>query len=134
MRLVARVAVLGALVLVTACVGATTPPPAESTTTTTAAEVRLGTADRDAALARARRRLEVAAREIGVLERELPRRGPDGESRRRQEDLRRAEQKRAELDADLSRLAAETTWSPERGAGLDIGFEELDVLLERARK
>ena len=128
-------AVLGVVVLIVGCVGATTPPPAQSTTTLTAAEIGTGAPDRGAALSRAHRRLEVAAREIGILHRQLSRHPPE-EARPTREILRRAEQKRAELEHDLARLRAApaASWSPERSDALDAGLAELDELLEQARK
>ena len=117
------------------CVGATTPSPAQSTTTLTAAEIGTAAPDRDATLSRAQRRLEVAAREIGILHRQLSRQPPE-EARPTREVLRRAEQKRAELEHDVARLGAAPagSWSPERRDALDARLDELDELLEQARK
>ena len=124
-----------AAVLAVGCVGATTPAPAQSTTTLSAAEIGAAAPDRDASLSRAQRRLEVAAREIGVLHRELSRHPPEA-ARPTREILRRAEQKRAELEHELARLGATPagSWSPERRDALDARLDELDELLEQARR
>lgn len=117
------------------CVGATSPAPATGTTTITSAGVVAGESDRDAALSRARRRLEVAAREIGVLERELSRHRPD-EATRTRDVLRRADQRRAELEREVAGLTAAppASWSAERRDALDVRLDELDDMLELARK
>ena len=130
-RVLVHVAALAAL----GCVGSTPPAPSQSTTTITAADLRGGEVEREAVVARAERRLVVAAREIGVLQRELSRRPPET-TRAARQFLRGAEQRRATLEHDLSRLASspEASWSPEERTSIDTRLDELDALLEQARK
>ena len=135
------------LVLVAGCVGTTAPPPAQSTTTLTAADMRTTTStdpnDRDAVLERARRRLEIATREMGVLEQEAARQPDESDGRtelrtrrdRRREALRRADDKRAELEAQLTRLAAAPpgSWSPLQNE-VSADLAELESLVELAKE
>ena len=120
------------------CVGSTAPPPAEATTTLTAADVRAGEPvdpnDREAVLARARRRLEIATRELGVLERQSASE-PAARQERVRELLRRADEKRSELEVELTRLAGapSSRWSPLRSA-LSADLAELESLLDQARR
>ena len=80
----------------------------------------------------------VAAREIGVLERGLSRQRPEV-VRSERELLRRAEDERAALERDVSRLSSSSstssmTWSPAEQDAIEARLDELERMLDQARK
>ncbi len=122
-----------AAIALVGCVGSTPPAPTRSTTTITSASLGGGEGvDRDVALARAERRLVVAAREIGVLQRGLTRQRPES-VRAERELLRRAEDERAALERDVSRLSTTSPTAAEQDA-IEARLDELERMLDQARK